>query len=203
MDIDAHLSLRSVVKPDLTPLLKSILLALFIHVLFWVNWPIEKNVTVTEIPEWVNIKLIAGFEPTDEKTEKAETKQLKPKTTPKKEKRIVKKRTTQEIKEKKFSSSSATTFIAADSQPYVLENPKPVYPAAARRRGMQGVVLLGVAVTKEGHVEKIDVLQTSGFRVLDRSAVKSVKKWRFIPARMGEKNVSSQMEIPIRFILKT
>jgi len=202
MDIDAHLSLRSVVKPDLTPLLKSILLALFIHVLFWLNWPIEKKVTVAEIPEWVNIKLIAGFEPTDEKIEKAETKQLKPKTTPKKEKRIIKKRTTQEIKEKKFSSSSATTFIAADSQPYVLENPKPVYPAAARRRGMQGVVLLGVAVTKEGHVEKIDVLQTSGFRVLDRSAVKSVKNWRFIPARMGEKNVSSQMEIPIRFILK-
>ena len=93
MDIDAHLSLRSVVKPDLTPLLKFILLALFIHVLFWVNWPIEKNVTVAEIPEWVNIKLIAGFEPTDEKIEKAETKQLKPKTTFKKEKRIVKKRT--------------------------------------------------------------------------------------------------------------
>lgn len=203
MDIDAHLSLRSVVKPDLTPLLKAILLALFIHVLFWVNWPIEKNITVAEIPEWVNIKLIAGFEPTDKKTEKAETKQLKPKTTSKKEKRIVKKKVTQEIKEKNISSSSATTFIAADSRPYLLENPKPVYPAAARRRGMQGIVLLGVAVTKEGYVDKIDVLQTSGFRVLDRSAVKSVKNWRFIPARMGEKNVSSQMEIPIRFILKT
>lgn len=203
MDIEARLSLRSFVKPDLTPLLKAILGALFIHVLFWVNWSSEKNSTVAEIPEWVNIKLIAGFEPTDEKIEKTEVKQLKPKTTYKKEKRIEKNRTTQEIKEKNISSSSATTFVAADSRPYLLENPKPVYPAAARRRGMQGVVLLGVAVSKEGYVDKIDILQTSGFKVLDRSAVKSVKSWRFIPARMGEKNISSQMEIPIRFILKT
>lgn len=202
MDIDARLSLRSFVKPDLTPLLKAMLGALFIHVLFWVNWPAEKNRTVAEIPEWINIKLIAGFEPADEKIEKIETKQLKPKATHKKEILPHKNEVSKITKKQNVKQAPATTFIPADSRPYLLENPKPVYPAAARRRGMQGVVLLSVAVTKEGYVDKIDILQTSGFKVLDRSAVKSVKSWRFIPARMGEKNVSSQMEIPIRFILK-
>ena len=95
----------------------------------------------------------------------------------------------------------ATTFIAADSRPYSLENPKPLYPAAARRRGMQGVVLLGVNINKTGHVEKINILQTSGFRVLDRSAIKSVKSWRFIPAQQDKQAVASIIEIPIRFML--
>lgn len=202
MDIDTRLSLRSFVKPDLTPLLKAILLALFIHILFWANWTSEKKITVAEIPEWINIKLIAGVEPTEKKTEKTEVKKLKSKTAPKKEILPHKNDVREKVKNKNVKQAPATTFVAADSQPYMLENPKPVYPAAARRRGMQGVVLLGVAVTKEGYVDKINILQTSGFRVLDRSAVKSVKSWRFIPARMGEENIASQMEIPIRFILK-
>jgi len=202
MDIDTRLSLRSFVKPDLTPLLKTILGALFIHVLFLVNWTTEKNITVAEIPEWMNIKLIAGIESAEKKTEKTEVKRLKSKTTPKKEILPHKNDVREKLKNKDVKQAPATTFVAADSRPYLLENPKPVYPAAARRRGMQGVVLLGVAITEEGYVDKINVLQTSGFRVLDRSAVKSVKSWRFIPARMGEENVASQMEIPIRFILK-
>lgn len=202
MDIDTRLSLRTFVKPDLTPLLKAILGALFIHVLFWVNWTTEKKVIVAEIPEWINIKLIAGIESAEKKTEKIEVKKLRSRTSPKKEIQPHKNEIKKKVKNKDVKQAPATTFIAADSRPYLLENPKPVYPAAARRRGMQGVVLLGVAVTKEGYVDKINVLQTSGFRVLDRSAVKSVKSWRFIPARMGEENIASQMEIPIRFILK-
>ena len=105
-------------------------------------------------------------------------------------------------KKESAKKSKPTTFIAANSKPYFLKNPKPLYPNVARKRGMQGIVLLSVGITEEGNVESINILQTSGFKILDRSAVNSVQQWRFIPAKQGEKNISSELEIPIRFTLK-
>ena len=206
MDIETRLNLRSFIKPDITPILKAITGALFVHLLFGLHWSLNQNSSVAEIPEWVNIKLVAGFEVIDKKEEQDQSEAKK---------EVVKKTNAIPIKNdnsetklvesveklKELPLTSPTTFVAADSRPYMLENEKPVYPATARRRGIQGVVLLSVKVNKEGYVEKIDILQTSGFRVLDRSALKSVESWRFIPAKSGNENIASQMEIPIRFIL--
>lgn len=192
MDIETRLHLRSFIKLDATPILKAVVFALFVHVLLWFNWPAEKNSTAAEIPDWINIKLTAGFEVKENKVEKIKTKKTI-------EIPIKKKNEVEQKRESK--PTPATTFIKADSRPYRLENPKPIYPTAARRLGMQGVVLLSVNINDTGYVEKVDILKTSGFRVLDRSAVKSVGGWRFIPARQGEQEVASKIEIPIRFIL--
>lgn len=201
MDIETRLHLRSCIKPDATPISKAIFFALFVHALFWFNWPLETNSTSVEIPDFMNIKLTAGFEIEENIVKKRKTKKII--ETPIKKKNVLsnKNEVDQKIKHRESKPTPATTFIAANSRPYQLENLKPVYPAAARRRGMQGVVLLSVSVSSAGYVEKIDILNTSGFRVLDRSAVKSVGNWRFIPARLGEKEVASKIEIPIRFIL--
>ena len=199
MDIETRIYLRSGIKPDATPILKAIVAALFVHALFWFNWPVEKKSTAVEIPDWINIKLTAGFEIKEIKENKVE----KIIETPTNKENILseKNKIEHNIKELESKPSPSTTFIAADSRPYQLENPKPVYPAAARRRGMQGVVLLSVNISETGYVKEINILQTSGFRVLDQSALKSVKRWRFIPARQGEKKVASKIEVPIRFIL--
>jgi len=202
MDIETRLYLRSFVKPDTGPILKAIVGALLIHSLLWINWSVDKNTTVAEIPDWFNVKLIAGIEPAEKKTEKTEVKKLKSKTAPLKEILPHKNDVSEKVKNKNVKKASATTFVAADSQPYMLENPKPVYPTVARRRGMQGIVLLKVEVNSKGHVENITILQTSGYKVLDRSAVNSVEHWRFIPAKRGDDVVSSVVEIPIKFILK-
>ena len=188
-------------KPDATPILKAIIVALFVHALFWFNWPPERNSNSVELPDFINIKLTAGFEVEENKAEKIKTKKII--ETPIKKENILSKKNEveQTLKQRESKLTSATTFIAADSKPYQLENPKPIYPAAARRRGMQGVVLLSVNINNAGYVEKVDVLKTSGFRALDRSAVKSVGNWRFIPARQGKQEVASKIEIPIRFIL--
>jgi TonB family protein len=206
MDIETRLNLRSFIKPDITPILKAITGALFVHLLFGLDWSLNENSSVAEIPEWVNIKLVSGFEVIDKKEKHAqseERKEVVKKTNvlPIKKEKSETKQVESVEKLKELPLTSTTTFVAADSRPYMLENEKPVYPATARRRGMQGVVLLSVKVNKEGYVEKIAVLQTSGFRVLDRSALKSVESWRFIPAKSGNENIASQMEIPIRFIL--
>jgi len=46
------------------------------------------------------------------------------------------------------------------------------------------------------------VRKSSGYEVLDRSALETVRDWRFIPARFGGIPVKSTVIIPITFKLK-
>lgn len=82
-----------------------------------------------------------------------------------------------------------------------LNNPPPIYPDAARRLRQQGVVLLDVHVDRHGHPDKVNIRISSGFALLDRSAVKAVSRWIFAAARMGDIPVASIVEVPIRFKL--
>jgi len=82
-----------------------------------------------------------------------------------------------------------------------LHNPPPLYPNAARRRGLQGRVLLHVEVMAAGHCGHIEVQQSSGYEILDTAAIEAVKAWRFIPATHFGFAVTRWMHIPIRFEL--
>jgi len=82
-----------------------------------------------------------------------------------------------------------------------LHNPPPLYPNAARRRGLQGRVLLHVEVMAAGHCGHIEVQQSSGHEILDAAAVEAVKEWQFIPATHFGFPVTRWMHIPIRFKL--
>jgi protein TonB len=81
-------------------------------------------------------------------------------------------------------------------------NPKPPYPEVARRRGYEGTVRLKVEVLASGKVRRIWVAGSSGYEVLDRSALKTVKDWSFIPARFGGIPVKSTVIVPVKFQLK-
>jgi protein TonB len=81
-------------------------------------------------------------------------------------------------------------------------NPKPPYPEVARRRGYEGTVRLTVEVLASGEVGRIWVKESSGYEVLDRSALKTVKDWNFIPARFGGIPVKSTVIVPVTFTLK-
>jgi TonB family protein len=78
----------------------------------------------------------------------------------------------------------------------------PEYPERARRKGWEGTTLLKVLVDQEGTSKLIEVNRSSGFVALDRAAVKAVKRWRFHPARDGDRPIESWVEIPIQFRLK-
>lgn len=89
----------------------------------------------------------------------------------------------------------------SEFDPVYLQNPAPVYPALARERGWQGLVLLRVSVNEKGRVEEIHISESSGHSLLDAAALKAVKDWNFLPARVGQLGFSSQIKIPIRFLL--
>ena len=82
------------------------------------------------------------------------------------------------------------------------DNPKPVYPYAARRRGQEGRVLLHVEVSAAGAAGAISVAKSSGYPRLDRAALKTVRRWRFIPAQRNGNAVPAQVTVPIRFSLQ-
>ncbi len=106
-----------------------------------------------------------------------------------------------EDKEQMQGAASAVKVVR-EAIPLYKKNPPPVYPRKARRRGVEGVVLLEVFVDVSGWVADLRVLSSSGHRVLDKAALKSVKKWCFIAARRGDEPVEMWVRVPVRFELK-
>lgn len=80
-----------------------------------------------------------------------------------------------------------------------LNNPRPAYPLAARRRGDQGTVLVRVLVTSEGLAASVVLQKSSGYSSLDEAALTAVKSWRFVPARQGGQAVEAPYLVPIVF----
>ena len=84
-----------------------------------------------------------------------------------------------------------------------LNNPKPHYPKISKRLGEEGVVLLKVRVLADGTAGSVTILKSSEFDRLDQSALESVKQWKFIAAKQGEKAVESWVSVPVSFKLDT
>ena len=101
----------------------------------------------------------------------------------------------------------ATTLYASGgaqslAKPNYLKNPPPAYPETARRLGQEGLVVLAVNVSRDGAPDSVEIKQSSGYALLDESAVKAVKRWKFQPAKIGSLSIESKVEIPIRYQLE-
>lgn len=81
------------------------------------------------------------------------------------------------------------------------DNRKPIYPAYAWRRGIEGRVVLNVTVTPDGRTKDVSVAQSSRNEALDEAAVVAVRKWRFHPARESGRAVASRLMVPVIFRL--
>ena len=94
-------------------------------------------------------------------------------------------------------------ITALESEPLFdaayLNNPAPKYPASAKRRNIEGKVLLEVSVNADGEAAKVRISRSSGFPILDNAALEAVKNWRFIPAKKSGKAVAAQVIVPIEF----
>ncbi|MGA4637494.1 energy transducer TonB [Pseudomonas solani] len=87
-------------------------------------------------------------------------------------------------------------------QPSFLTPPKPpIYPAQARRRNQQGVVLVEVRLDERGGLREMKLLRSSGIESLDEAAMNAVASWRFRPEVQDGEPVPSRVRIPIEFAL--
>ena len=83
----------------------------------------------------------------------------------------------------------------------LIKSERPVYPQTARQQGWEGTVVLRMTIGAGGDVETVKTQTSSGFLALDESAAKSVKRWRFDPAKDGEFRIATVVDLPVRFDL--
>lgn len=83
-----------------------------------------------------------------------------------------------------------------------LNNPKPDYPLSARRRGLEGRVLMRAEVLADGSCSRVELKKTSGSELLDQAALEAVRKWHFVPAKKGNQAITAWVEVPITFKLE-
>src|SRR5262245_41475441 len=104
-----------------------------------------------------------------------------------------------------MQSPDAVEKHSARTQPVFnavyLNNPAPIYPTRARREGVQGKVLLEVAVTPEGQARTVAIRRSSGSSLLDDAAKDAVGRWSFVPAKQGNQAVEANVIVPVEFKL--
>ena len=101
------------------------------------------------------------------------------------------------------SSTAALPVTPPSAAADYLSNPPPGYPAASRRHGEEGTVMLGVFVSEQGLPERIELRKSSGYLRLDEAALAAVRRWRFVPARKGDLPAAAWVVVPVSFSLRS
>ncbi|MXO64965.1 TonB family protein [Altererythrobacter endophyticus] len=99
------------------------------------------------------------------------------------------------------SDGVAAPITPPDFSAGQLNNPGPAYPYKSRKAHEQGVVLLKVLVSTDGRAKTLQIQESSGFGRLDREAMKTVRKWRFVPASQAGKPREAWVLVPVTFSL--
>jgi len=96
------------------------------------------------------------------------------------------------------SSSGEVSLV----MPRYLENTHPTYPLIARIRRFEGTVILSVEILTNGSVGILTIKKSSGYTVLDKSALEAVKTWKFEPGKKTGKPTIMWVDVPVKFVLK-
>jgi TonB family protein len=91
-------------------------------------------------------------------------------------------------------------YVYVEELPEAIERVPPDYPKWARKKGVEGTVVVQALVGKDGRVK--DVHLAYSVPDLDDYAIACVKQWRFKPAKSKGKPVVVWVAIPIKFTLK-
>jgi len=85
--------------------------------------------------------------------------------------------------------------------PTLVREVRPTYTDEARRRTIEGDVVLEIVVQQDGKVGNMRVLRSLGAG-LDQKALEAVKQWRFTPARRQGDTVDVVVEVSVEFKLR-
>src|SRR5262249_13115613 len=81
-------------------------------------------------------------------------------------------------------------------------NLAPPYPPDALAAGHQGLVELLVRTDTLGRATHVSLYRSSGVASLDQSALTTVRRWLFEPARRGGRPVPFEVLVPVRFYIR-
>ncbi len=107
-----------------------------------------------------------------------------------------------EIPQARPEVTPGPSLTIVKARPLYDQNPKPPYPALARRRGWQGVVILAVTVLADGSPGQLAIHTSCGHDLLDKTALQTVKRWHFLPGTKNNIAVSMHVLVPVQFVLQ-
>lgn len=94
-----------------------------------------------------------------------------------------------------------TTKLGQSDIPKFLHREIPEYPRIARKLGKEGKVVLRLTINKAGNLVNIIVVEKAGYGFTE-AAINAVKKSTFLPAKKDGRPITSQVILPIRFVLR-
>ncbi|NES99755.1 MAG: energy transducer TonB [Sphaerospermopsis sp. SIO1G1] len=72
------------------------------------------------------------------------------------------------------------------------------YPGWARRRGLQGKIVVKVDTDSDGNVTNVELVSSSGSNRLDQAHLKTVRGWKLKPSENGKTGVTIATEYVLR-----
>ena len=110
-------------------------------------------------------------------------KKVKPKKRPKKKR----------VRKAKPRQTARAKF---DSRP--LYRPKPSYPTSARRRGVEGYVLVRYTIAKSGAVRNVGVISARPPSIFNSAAIRAVSRWRYKPQPVDRPGMRTKINFVLR-----
>ena len=92
--------------------------------------------------------------------------------------------------------------IHIENPSFKSKRPVPIYPQQALRLRQDGVVVIRVLISKNGHVTQARVHKSSGSEWLDLAAVKAALMAQFYPYLVAGVPHHAQADLPFKFVMK-
>jgi protein TonB len=171
--------------------------------------PLEKQKNIRIIPKKI-LQFSKSPPKKNSQTEKIESvpvqmNPLKMKTTPTMAATIPMPPAAEPVKTKTFKTTPGTAGIydmaMVDNPPRLKHYNPPIYPPRAKGQGIEGKVFVRCVVSAGGKVLNTRIIQADPVGYFEKAALKSIKKWTFIPAKIQGKRVAVSVDIPLTFSL--
>jgi periplasmic protein TonB len=76
---------------------------------------------------------------------------------------------------------------------------QPTYPPLARQARIQGSVVLSAVISRDGMIERLQVL--NGQPMLEQAAIEAVRQWRYRPYLLNGEPIEVETQITVNFTL--
>lgn len=92
--------------------------------------------------------------------------------------------------------------VVVFTEPAFLVRQEPAYPERARRAGVAGVAVVRIWLTPAGGIERVELAESSGHRLLDEAALAAAGASTFTPAARDRQPVAASALATYRFELR-
>jgi TonB family protein len=97
------------------------------------------------------------------------------------------------VRAEMVSAQSSPMPPSPGSKPLAIFAPKPVVPTEARVRRIKGAGIFAAHVRPDGTVARVETLQSTGSRILDKASIDAFSRWRFVPGSV------KKVKIPVQY----